>query len=101
MNNSGKLFTDEFTEWLLYAGFIKSQFQMSIYYKYILSYVDDFVDWYTSEDIGKWFVDALGKIFDVNFLGYARWFTPIIISNMKDHSVCLDQAIYDTSIVAK
>ena len=34
MTNSGKLFSDEFTNWLLEAGFIKSQFQMSIYYKY-------------------------------------------------------------------
>ena len=34
LTNSGKLFADEVTEWLLDAGFIKSQFQMSIYYKY-------------------------------------------------------------------
>ena len=34
MNNSGKLFDDELTEWLLEAGFIQSQCQMSIYYKY-------------------------------------------------------------------
>ena len=51
MNNSGKLFSDESTEWLLEAGFIQSQCQMSIYYKYatdgsnivVLSYVDDCV----------------------------------------------------------
>ena len=34
MTNSGKLFADELTEWLIEAGFIQSQFQMSIYYKY-------------------------------------------------------------------
>ena len=34
MTNSGKLFADEITEWLLEAGFIQSQCQMSIYYKY-------------------------------------------------------------------
>ena len=34
MTNSGKLFADELTEWLLEAGFIQSQCQMSIYYKY-------------------------------------------------------------------
>ena len=34
MTNSGKLFSDELTEWLLEAGFIRSQCQMSIYYKY-------------------------------------------------------------------
>ena len=53
MTNSGKLFADELTEWLLEAGFIQSKFQMSIYYKYapdgskivVLSYVDDFVYW--------------------------------------------------------
>ena len=36
MNNAGKLFADELTEWLLEAGFIQSQCQMSIYYKYAL-----------------------------------------------------------------
>ena len=34
MTNSVKLFADELTEWLLEAGFIQSQCQMSIYYKY-------------------------------------------------------------------
>ena len=34
MNNSGKLFADELTEWLLDSGFIEYQCQMSIYYKY-------------------------------------------------------------------
>ena len=34
MTNSGKLFDDELTEWLLEADFIQSQCQMSIYYKY-------------------------------------------------------------------
>ena len=88
MTNSGNLFSDELTEWLLEAGFIQSQYQMSIYYKYatygskivVLSYVDDCVYWYTNEDPGKWFVDILGKIFHVNFLGYAHWFMSIRIS---------------------
>ena len=48
ITNSGKLFADELTEWLIEAGFIQSQCQMSIYYKYaqygsrivVLSYVD-------------------------------------------------------------
>ena len=35
MTNSGKLFADELREWLLEAGFIRSQCQMSIYYKYV------------------------------------------------------------------
>ena len=34
MNNSEKLFADELIEWLIEAGFIQNQFQMSIYYKY-------------------------------------------------------------------
>ena len=34
MNNSGKLSSDGLTEWLLEAGFIQYQYQMSIYYKY-------------------------------------------------------------------
>ena len=34
MTDSGKLFADELTEWLLESGFIQSQCQISIYYKY-------------------------------------------------------------------
>ena len=34
MTNSGKLFSDELTYWLLEAGFIQSQYHMSIYYNY-------------------------------------------------------------------
>ena len=53
MAKSRKLFSDELTEWLLESGFIQSQCQMSIYYKYapdgtkivVLSYVDDCVYW--------------------------------------------------------
>ena len=37
----------------------------------------------------------------VNFLGYARWFTSIRISQLKDHSISVDQARYASSIVAK
>ena len=51
MTNSGKLFADELTEWLLEASFIQSLCQMTIDYKYaidgtkivVLSYVDDFL----------------------------------------------------------
>ena len=82
---------------------------MSIYYKYapygtkivVLSYVYDCVYWYTSETIGKWFVDTLGNRFHVNLSGYAHWFSSIIIFQMKDHSIPLDHDIYATSIVAK
>ena len=82
MINSGKLFSDELTECLLEAGFIQYQCHMYIYYKYapygtnffVLYYVYDCVYWYTSEDIGKWFVDTLGKRLHVNLLGYAHWF---------------------------
>ena len=34
MTNSGKLFADELTEWLLEADFIKYQCQLSIYDNY-------------------------------------------------------------------
>ena len=82
---------------------------MYIYYKYVpdgskhfvLYYVDDYVYWYTNEDLGKWFVDNLGKRFHVNFLGYAHWFISNRISQMKDHSISLDQDRYATSIVVK
>ena len=109
MTNSGKLFADEVTEWLTKDGFIQSQCQMSIYYKYapdgskivVLSYVDDFFYWYTNKDLGKWFVDTLGKRFHVNFLVFAHWFMSIRIYQLKDHSISVDQARYATSTVAK
>ena len=82
---------------------------MYIYYKYapdgykivVLSYVDDCVYWYTNEDLVKWFVDTLGKRFHVNFLGYAHWFSSIIIYQLRDHSIYVYQARYATSILAK
>ena len=63
MNNSGKSFADELTECSLEAGFIQSQCQMSIHYKYspdgskivVLFYVDDCGYWYTSEALVKCF----------------------------------------------
>ena len=80
-----------------------------MYYKYapdgskivVLSYVYDFFYWYTNEDIGKWFVDTLGKRFHVNFLVFAHWFMSIRIYQLKDHSISVYQARYATSIVAK
>ena len=109
MTNSGKLFDDDLTEWLLEAGFIQSQCQMCIYYNYalygstivVLSYVYECVYGYTSKALGKWFLDTLGKIFHVRFLRYARWFMSIRISQMKDHSISMDQARYANSIVEK
>ena len=79
---------------------------MYIYSKYapdgtkvvVISYVDDYIYWHTSEALGKWFFDTLRKRFHVNFLGYAHWFMSIRISQMKDHSISVDQARYATSI---
>ena len=79
---------------------------MSIYYKYtpngskqiVLSCVDDCVYWYKNEDLGKWFVDTFGKRFHVKFLGCVHWFMSIRISQMKDHSISMDQARYSISI---
>ena len=65
----------------------------------MLYYFDECIYWYTSEELGKWFVDVLGKIFHVNFLLYAHWFISIMISQLKDHYISLDQARYDTSVV--
>ena len=98
MTNSGKLFANELTEWRLESDFIPSQCQKSIYFKFapdgkklvVLSYADDYFYWYTSEAIGKWFVDALGKRPHVNFLVYTHWFMLIIIYQMKDHSIYVD-----------
>ena len=67
----------------------------------VLSYVYDCVYWYTDEDLGKWFVDTLGKRFHLKFLGYAHWFMSVRISQLKDHSIYVYQARYATSIFAK
>ena len=67
----------------------------------VLSYVDNCVYWYTSEDIIKWFVGALVNRFHVNFLRYTDWFMSIKISQTRYHSIYVDQAIYDNYIVAK
>ena len=61
ITNSGKIFSDWLTKWLLEAGFVQSQCQMSIYYKYtlygtkiiVLSYVYDYVYCYTYEVLGN------------------------------------------------
>ena len=67
----------------------------------MLSYVDNCVYWYISEALGKWFVDTLGNIFHVKFLGCAHLFMSINISQMKDHTISVYQVRYDNSIVAK
>ena len=46
-------------------------------------------------------MDTLEKAFRVKYLGYAHWFMSIIISQMKDHSISVDQDRYSTSIVKK
>ena len=69
--------------------------------KVVLFYVDDCVYWYTSEALGKWFVDTLGKIFHVKFLGYTHWSMSIRNFHMKDHSISLYWSRYATSIVTK
>ena len=109
MTNYGKVFDDELTELLLEAGFIQSQCQMSLYYKYepditmivVLPYFNYCVYWYTYEALGKWFVDTLVNRFHVKFLGYTHWFMSIRISQMKDYSISVDQARYATYIVGK
>ena len=69
--------------------------------KIVISYADVCAYWYTSEVIGKWFVDTLRTIFHVKFLRYTHWFMSIRISQMTDHSISVDQARYANYIVEK
>ena len=46
-------------------------------------------------------MDTLGKRLHAKFLVYAHWFMSIRMSQIKDHSISVDQSIYATSIVAK
>ena len=108
MTNSGKMCADELIEWLIEAGFIKSQCQMSIYYKYapddskiVVYLMLMIVSTSIQMEILERFVDTLGKISHVNFVGYAHWFMSIRISQLKDHYISVDQARYATSIVTK
>ena len=67
----------------------------------MLSYVYDCVYWDTSEELGNYFVDTIGKRFHVKFLGYAHWFMPIRISQLKDRYISVYQARYATFVVVK
>ena len=67
----------------------------------MLSYVDECVYWYTSKELGNWFMDTLGKRFSVNFLVYIHWCMSIRISQLKGYSILVDQGRYDISAVAK
>ena len=108
MTNYGKIFDYELKNWLIdESGFKQSQCQMFIYYKYatyvsklvMLSYVDDYVYWYNSKELGKWFLDTIGKRFNMTFLGYLHWFISIRISQIKDQYTSVDQARYAKSFV--
>ena len=110
MNNSWKLFADELTNVMIYeAGLKQYKFQMYVYYKYalggprlvVLSNVYECVYWYTSEELGEWFVNTPRKIFHTNLLGYSHWFMSIRISQLKEHYISVDQDRYATSVVAK
>ena len=46
-------------------------------------------------------MDDLGKRFHANFLGYAHWFMSINISQIKYHSISMDQARYATYSISK
>ena len=67
----------------------------------MLFYVNDSLYWYTSEELGKWFVDTLVKIFHVNFLGYSHFFISIRVSQLKYRYISVDQDRYDISVVEK
>ena len=63
--------------------------------------MDDCIYYYTSENLGRWFVDALGKRFNVTFLGHAHWLIIIRITQNVDVSVSADQSRYFLAIVNK
>ena len=110
MTNSGNIFADEVTICLIdESGFKHSKCRILIYYKYapdgsrlvVLSYVDDCVYWYTSEELGKSFLDMLGNNLNVNFLGCVHGFMLIRISQPKGQSNSVDQDRYTISGVTK
>ena len=81
INNYRNIFADELTNCLTYkAGFNQKKCKISVYYKYapdgskfvVVSFVDESVYWYTYEELRDWFVDKLGKIFHMIFIGYSH-----------------------------
>ena len=73
MTKDRQLLSEKLTNWCMdQPDFKQSQCQMSIHYNYspdgsklvVLSYAYE-------EELKNWFVDSLGNIFHVNFLGYA------------------------------
>ena len=92
MNNYLNSFSGEFTNWIIdEAGFERSQCQISIYYNFapyrcrlvVLSYVDDYVYWYISEELGKWFVDMLLNKLHAHFLECQHWLFKLVYHNLK------------------
>ena len=88
ITNYLKLFDDEITNWLVYeAGFNQSKRQMSAYYKYasdgsklvMISYVYNYLYWYTSDELSDWFVDTLWKRLHINFLESSYYCISIVI----------------------
>ena len=109
MTNSGNIFADYLTVFLVYkSGFKQSQCQIYIYYRYapygfklfVLYYVDDCVYWYKYEYLVKGFVYTHGNRYHVSFLGYAHCLMSTIISELKDHYISMDQDRYDTAVFA-
>ena len=107
MTNSVKLFSDELTNWLIVKeGFKQSQWGKK--YKcatdgsnlVVLSYVNTCVYWYTSEEIGQWFLDKNLNIFYMNLLVYEHWFMSIRISQQKEYVISVDQDKCVTYVVA-
>ena len=52
-------------------------------------------------EVGKLFVDTLGKRVHVTFLGYEHWYMSISTSKLKYHYISVLQDKYSTSVVAK
>ena len=65
----------------------------------VLSYVDECVYFYTYEELVKSSMDPLRKRFHLNLLGYAHWFMPISISQIRYHYISVDETRYDISAV--
>ena len=108
MNNSGKFLSNALIDWVLESGFIQSQCQMSIYYKYapvgekmlpnimlVTVYIGILLKLLENILWVPW------EIEHVTFLVFGHWFISIRIYQMRDHSNYVAQAIYATSNVAK
>ena len=99
---SGKLWNEEYSNWLKSQGFVQSQADQSIFIKRyphggwlrLIFFVDDMLYSGSTDEIEMEFQRTVHDRFHVKFLGPAHWFLQMRLHQHKDKSYTLDQHRY-------